>query len=566
MRKTNRFISGLTSAVLALSFSCSVLPDTVFAENTVEYGTVTITVIDEETNELFAENRNCFSINGSPVGSDGMSGGAVYLGGWNPSENNPHTITNAMTDFQYSILYKGIDYDGYTYYIDTEKCDPSFTASKDSATDMTIYMKKNFWGDNIDITDSDALKLTEEKAVDVTIAEGEQIQLDLGVAPELYDLNDIRFYSVNKNAFVSHSGKLIGCSAGKDQVTVYAEDTSTHTETVFQLNVTVEKSDKISDDDRVELERLNGIMFNDFRRRKMELLGVINEDAPRLTMEKLQEFIDSSNTNLEILKMVMNYVEYPDMIYDGGGTSYDFWLDANGNEVISIGYEQNFTAYTKIADNGTVIGCQMLYPEKSDFAENGRDISLDYIHYHKIIPEGKGSVTLTMTDETNGEPFADANGTFQLISKYTEKDGTVTEEVFKSWNIADGTKITIDELPIDRSYELRYLDGYHEDENGNMYRYEIDKNKQTHIYSFEIPKDYNFNIYLQKHYLNSPVLLGDVNGDDAVNIADAVTLQKWLAGSSDIELPNLKYADLNHDEILDVFDLIILKNTLLNKA
>lgn len=566
MNKTNRSISGVVSAALALAFSCSVMPVTVFADNAVEYGTVTITVIDEETNELFTEDRNCFSVNGGPVSSDGMSGGAVYLDGWNPSESNPHTITNAMTDFQYAILYTGKDYDGYTYYIDGEKSDTQFTAAKDSVTDLTIYMKKNYWGDNINTSDTNALKLTKEKAVDVTIAEGEQIQLDLGVAPELYDLNDIRFYSVNKKAYVSHSGKLIGCGAGKDQVVVYAYDTSTHTSKEFTLNVTVEKSDKISADDRAEIERLNGIETVDFCRRKMELLGAISEDAPRLTMDKLQEFIDSSENNLELVKKVMNYVDYPDMVYDGNSTSYDFWLDSNGNEVVSIGYEANYAAYTKIADNGTVIGGQMLYPEKTEFAENGKDISFEYIQYHDIIPEGKGSVTLTMIDETNGESFAETNGTFRLISKFTEKDGTVTEEVFKSWNISDGTTITIDEMPIDRSYELRYADEYHEDENGNMYRYEIDINKWTHVYSFITPREYKFNVYLEKHYLSDPVLLGDVNGDDLLNIADAVSLQKWLAGSSDIELPNLKYADLNYDNRLDVFDLIILKNKLIQEV
>ncbi len=61
------------------------------------------------------------------------------------------------------------------------------------------------------------------------------------------------------------------------------------------------------------------------------------------------------------------------------------------------------------------------------------------------------------------------------------------------------------------------------------------------------------------------VIKGDVNGDFEFNIADAVTLQKWLLGD-DIELNNWQAGNLCEDDRLDVFDLCLMKSALLEKV
>ncbi|WP_028516371.1 dockerin type I repeat-containing protein [Ruminococcus flavefaciens] len=58
---------------------------------------------------------------------------------------------------------------------------------------------------------------------------------------------------------------------------------------------------------------------------------------------------------------------------------------------------------------------------------------------------------------------------------------------------------------------------------------------------------------------------GDVNGDNSFNIADIVAFQKWLINPSDEPLEYWKAADLYKDNILDVFDLCIMKRKLINK-
>ncbi|WP_298527822.1 leucine-rich repeat protein [uncultured Ruminococcus sp.] len=61
------------------------------------------------------------------------------------------------------------------------------------------------------------------------------------------------------------------------------------------------------------------------------------------------------------------------------------------------------------------------------------------------------------------------------------------------------------------------------------------------------------------------ICLGDGNADGEFDLADVVLFQKWLLGSSDVLLNNWKAADLNNDDKLDVFDLILMKRALVEK-
>ncbi len=56
---------------------------------------------------------------------------------------------------------------------------------------------------------------------------------------------------------------------------------------------------------------------------------------------------------------------------------------------------------------------------------------------------------------------------------------------------------------------------------------------------------------------------GDINADGTFDHADAVLLQKWLLGVSDITLSNWKNGDYNMDEQLDARDMTLMKRALL---
>lgn len=58
---------------------------------------------------------------------------------------------------------------------------------------------------------------------------------------------------------------------------------------------------------------------------------------------------------------------------------------------------------------------------------------------------------------------------------------------------------------------------------------------------------------------------GDVNADGKFNVADAVLLQKWLLAVPDTELKNWKAADFCNDNVLNIFDICMMKHELLKQ-
>ena len=61
----------------------------------------------------------------------------------------------------------------------------------------------------------------------------------------------------------------------------------------------------------------------------------------------------------------------------------------------------------------------------------------------------------------------------------------------------------------------------------------------------------------------TPLNIGDCNLDGKIGISDVVTLKKWLMGSGELEC--WQNADFNNDNKVDVFDLVLMKQSLLEK-
>lgn len=70
-------------------------------------------------------------------------------------------------------------------------------------------------------------------------------------------------------------------------------------------------------------------------------------------------------------------------------------------------------------------------------------------------------------------------------------------------------------------------------------------------------------LWLDFDNITEGLIMGDVNADGKFDIADAVLFQKWLLGVPNIELANWKAADFTNDDILDVFDLCLMKKALI---
>ncbi len=66
--------------------------------------------------------------------------------------------------------------------------------------------------------------------------------------------------------------------------------------------------------------------------------------------------------------------------------------------------------------------------------------------------------------------------------------------------------------------------------------------------------------------ISSETVAGDVNNDGAFTIVDVVMLQKWLLAAPDVSLSNWKAGDLCVDDVLNVFDLCLMKRKLIEQG
>lgn len=150
----------MSSAMLLMA---SVGATQAFATSPDDYGTVTITVLDAETNELFKEDSNNFSIIGAVKNMGAGAGGAIYLGGWNTAQRNPMTFTDVVCDYNYSIQYIGCDYNGYSYYIDKDRSDETiFNFDESLEQNITIYMAKHYFADPVTYSFDELLSMDEK--------------------------------------------------------------------------------------------------------------------------------------------------------------------------------------------------------------------------------------------------------------------------------------------------------------------------------------------------------------------------------------------------------------------
>lgn len=66
-------------------------------------------------------------------------------------------------------------------------------------------------------------------------------------------------------------------------------------------------------------------------------------------------------------------------------------------------------------------------------------------------------------------------------------------------------------------------------------------------------------------YVEPEDIAGDVNGDGTFNVSDLVLFQKWLLAAPNASLKNWKAANFVNDNVLDVYDLCLMRKALINK-
>ena len=64
---------------------------------------------------------------------------------------------------------------------------------------------------------------------------------------------------------------------------------------------------------------------------------------------------------------------------------------------------------------------------------------------------------------------------------------------------------------------------------------------------------------------NYTTIMGDVNADGVFSVSDVVLFQKWLLAVPDTYLANWKAVDFYEDDVLNVFDLTLMKRALIER-
>ena len=69
-----------------------------------------------------------------------------------------------------------------------------------------------------------------------------------------------------------------------------------------------------------------------------------------------------------------------------------------------------------------------------------------------------------------------------------------------------------------------------------------------------------------KHGNSQEKVAGDVNADGEFSVSDLVIMQKWLLAVPGTELPDWKAGDLCEDDVINAFDLCIMRGRLVKEG
>ncbi|WP_302350545.1 glycosyl hydrolase 53 family protein [uncultured Ruminococcus sp.] len=244
--------------------------------------------------------------------------------------------------------------------------------------------------------------------------------------------------------------------------------------------------------------------------------------------------------------------EYDASVTGAGGSSYDnqALFDFEGNSLKSLQVFRNIYPQNN----------EILNP-KGAVIENGR-YRIKNVNSELFISEKNGNAvqsngtvwTFTKNDDDTFyittldgraltvEKSADTNGTNILLQKHKGD----TSQKYTLCRNTDGTYALLTAASNNKSC----LDVYN-----------ISKEDGANICQWEYWGGNG------QKFILEPVkeIEGDVNADGALSVIDAILLQKWLLAVPDAELTDWKAADLCEDNIINVFDLHLLKRMLLEQ-
>ena len=224
------------------------------------------------------------------------------------------------------------------------------------------------------------------------------------------------------------------------------------------------------------------------------------------------------------------------------------------------------------------------------------DGSIDNIYVYQAVKDGNEKISWTRTSSVRAYPDEPTTYTMTADCAVLDNAQTVLLANTARFSIIDGETgklVDIDENDkIFLNPDIRYASG----EEGvyasvdlaapqmtsNPYNWDISQFKDADIFEVgllynNIPEGYSLDTAgtVVRKFDNGAIdytfklkftPTGDVNDDGEFNVADVVLLQKWLLAVPDTHLINWKAVDFCNDNVLNVFDLCLMKRELRGKV
>ncbi len=168
--------------------------------------------------------------------------------------------------------------------------------------------------------------------------------------------------------------------------------------------------------------------------------------------------------------------------------------------------------------------------------------------------------------QTNPEPVLPDGAT--RITLYDKDTGElIPDEVIRLHNFTFGTSIGIEDPSVPGG--MMYTGPFYTIDSNHFV---LENDQLAHYYKYadsfsfttgdEPEVTYYCNESMDLIFRIKIEVSGDLNGDDAFSLIDAVAFQKWLLGSDQVEIYYLAEGDLDLNGKLNAFDLAIMKRKL----
>ena len=164
-----------------------------------------------------------------------------------------------------------------------------------------------------------------------------------------------------------------------------------------------------------------------FERERAVLLGELDSDATRLTINDVQNIIDNSDSFNEIWQKLKEAQPYPDYYGGSGITNVEYWFDDRGEQKIMLIKPQEDILYVNCTEDGTVKDWDKIYSKGNN---------VDFIQYQSIMIDS----FIIYNDITLKNPLISVEDILLLSKKHDELSWSDFENYDYS-DIGDGSYI-----------------------------------------------------------------------------------------------------------------------------